>query len=258
VDRYVDFSANSKIYDRRHGAVISDQLVQAVANRVPRDATIIDIGAGTGRVSVALASYGFRAVAVDPAIPMLQGMQQKSGAARVAAVAAEGSRLPFRRDCADAVILARLLYLVADWQGMLREAMEVLGRGGVLFHEWGNGDASEAWVQVREKARSLFQEAGVESPFHPGARSEGAVDSCLRELGFLRKEQIAAGAGPVPHRVPPGRGLAQSPESPMDEVHAIPAGLHWPRSPGWAGVTLPWFSVNGICRRHPMETSWNI
>ena len=87
-------------------------------------------------------------------------MQQKSGAARVAAVAAEGSRLPFRRDCADAVILARLLYLVADWQGMLREAMEVLGRGGVLFHEWGNGDASEAWVQVREKARSLFQEAG--------------------------------------------------------------------------------------------------
>jgi hypothetical protein len=74
---------------------------------------------------------------------------------------------------------------------------EVLRQGGILFHEWGNGDASEAWVQVREKARSLFQEAGVETPFHPGARSEIEVDSCLRDLGFHRREQIEAGAGPT-------------------------------------------------------------
>jgi hypothetical protein len=80
---------------------------------------------------------------------------------------------------------------------LLREAKEVLRQGGILFHEWGNGDASEAWVQVREKARSLFQEAGVETPFHPGARSEGEVDSCLRDLGFLRRERIEAGAGPA-------------------------------------------------------------
>jgi SAM-dependent methyltransferase len=158
---------------------------------------IIDIGAGTGRVSVALASSGFQVIAVDPAIPMLQAMQQKSGEARVAAVAAEGSRLPFRRNSADAVVLARLLYLVPDWRDLLREAKEVLRRGGILFHEWGNGDASEAWVQVREKARSLFQEACVETPFHPGARTEAEVDSCLSGLGFLRREQIEAGAGPA-------------------------------------------------------------
>lgn len=197
VHERVDFSANSKIYDRRHGAVISDQLAQAMADRLPPDATIIDIGAGTGRVSVALAGRGLRVIAVDPAVPMLQAMQEKSGEARVMAVAAEGSSLPFRRNAADAVVLARLLYLVRDWRGLLREAKEVLRRGGILFHEWGNGDAGEAWVQVREKARSLFQEAGVEAPFHPGARSEVEVDACLRDLGFLRKEQIEAGAGPA-------------------------------------------------------------
>jgi SAM-dependent methyltransferase len=128
---------------------------------------------------------------------MLQTMQRKSGQALVRAVAAEGTRLPFRRNSADAVVVARLLYLVADWRGLLREAKEVLRQGGVLFHEWGNGYASEAWVQVREKARSLFQEAGVETPFHPGARSEVEVDSCLRDLGFHRREQIEAGAGPA-------------------------------------------------------------
>jgi len=51
---------------------------------------------------------------------MLQVMQRKSGEA-VLAVSAEGARLPFRRMSADAVVLARLLYLVEDWQGLLRE-----------------------------------------------------------------------------------------------------------------------------------------
>ena len=93
--------------------------------------------------------------------------------------------------------MARLLYLVADWHSLLRETKEILKQGGILFHEWGNGDDSETWVQVREKARSLFQEAGVAAAFHPGARSEDEVDSCLRDLGFYRREQIEAGAGPA-------------------------------------------------------------
>jgi SAM-dependent methyltransferase len=197
VPRRVDFNSNSKIYDDRHGAVISDQLAQAVADRLRLGSTIIDIGAGTGRVAIVLAGNGFKVVAVDPAFAMLQTMQRKSANAPLLAVAAEGTRLPLRRRCADAVVLARLLYLVSDWQGLLREAKGVLRPGGTLFHEWGNGDASEAWVQVREEARSLFQEAGFETPFHPGARSEAEVDCCVRDLGFRRTDQIEAGAGPA-------------------------------------------------------------
>jgi SAM-dependent methyltransferase len=197
VPRRVDFNSNSKIYDDRHGAVISDQLGQAVADRLRLGSTIIDIGSGTGRVAIALAGSGFKVVAVDAAFAMLQTMRRKSADAALLAVAAEGARLPLRRRCADAVVMARLLYLVSDWQGLLREAKAVLRPSGTLFHEWGNGDASEAWVQVREKARSLFQEAGVETPFHPGARSEAEVDCCVRDLGFRRTDQIEAGAGPA-------------------------------------------------------------
>lgn len=192
----VDFSDNSKIYDHRHGAVISNELAQSLANHLRRDQTIIDVGAGTGRLAVALASMGFQVFAVDPSLSMLQAMQRKSEVL-VQAVTADGTCLPFRRNSADAIVLARLLYLVADWQGLLREAKGALRQGGILFHEWGNGDASEAWVQVREKARSLFQEAGVETPFHPGARSEFEVDSYVCDLGFHRREQIQASAGPA-------------------------------------------------------------
>jgi SAM-dependent methyltransferase len=61
---------------------------------------------------------------------------------------------------------------MADWQSVLREALDVLKPGGCLFHEWGNGEADEEWVQIREKARRLFEGAGVKNPFDPGARSE--------------------------------------------------------------------------------------
>jgi hypothetical protein len=48
-----------------------------------------------------------------------------------------------------------MLYLLADWRGSLREARDLIKPGGGLFHEWGNGDDGEPWVQVREKARAL-------------------------------------------------------------------------------------------------------
>jgi SAM-dependent methyltransferase len=126
---------------------------------------------------------------------MLQTMQRKS--AKALSVAAEGTRLPVRRNSADAVVVARLLYLVPDWQALLRETAQVLLQGGILFHEWGNGDSSEAWVHICEKPRSLFEEAGISNPFHPDARSEVDVDSALRDFGFLRREEIEAGAGPT-------------------------------------------------------------
>jgi hypothetical protein len=52
-------------------------------------------------------------------------------------------------------------------------------------------------VNVREKARSLFEDAGVPSPFHPGARSEDEVDDELMILGFDRIADLSMGPGPT-------------------------------------------------------------
>ena len=65
------------------------------------------------------------------------------------------------------------------------------------MHEWGNGQADEEWVQIREKARTLFEEAGVSSPFHPGVRSEREVDEALKVAGFVRSADLRIGPGPT-------------------------------------------------------------
>ena len=195
----VDFSANASIYDRRHGAVLALDIAHDLASRgeLLRDGRVLDVGAGTGRVAIAFAAIGYKTVALDPALPMLSELRRKSPEGEIQAVVGEGARLPFAADRFDAVVLARVLYLMADWRTVLQQAYDVLKPGGCLFHEWGNGEAEEAWVQIRAQARTLFEDAGVKNPFHPGARSEAEIDNFLVRLGLDFRDEWRIGPGPT-------------------------------------------------------------
>jgi SAM-dependent methyltransferase len=197
VEERVDFSANAGVYDRRHGGTMSDDEVGRLwmTARLHSGATVLDIGAGTGRVAIPLAGRGCNVVAVEPARGMLAQLREKATDNRVLAVLAEGSNLPFPGGRFDAVVVARLLYLTPDWRAILAEADRVLAAGGCLLHEWGNGQGDEEWVQIREEARSLFEQAGVPAPFHPGVRSETVVDDELEGLQLLRDGQVEIGPG---------------------------------------------------------------
>jgi len=87
--RRVDFSGNALVYDQRHGAVLADVLARALTQRLRPGSRILDIGAGTGRVSVAFAGLGFQVIAIEPAIPMLRRLQEKAGTVPIGRVAAE-------------------------------------------------------------------------------------------------------------------------------------------------------------------------
>lgn len=198
VNERVDFSRNAGVYDRRHGALLSEYEVARLSMAVALHpgVRILDIGAGTGRVAIPLAEIGCNVVAVEPAWGMVEALRAKAQATKVRIIAGEGARLPFPDGRADVVVIARLLYLTPDWHAVLTEAYRVLASGGHLLHEWGNGDADEEWVQIREEARALFEVAGVHVPFHPGVRSEVEVDNYLEVLGFVRAADLPMSAGP--------------------------------------------------------------
>ena len=194
----VDFSANAANYDRRHGSVLPEETARslAAAATLGSNDSILDIGAGTGRVASAFLGLGYPVVAVEPAVSMAEAFRTKTVALPTRVVRGEGERLPFRSSIVDAVVIARLLYLAVDWPTILREAHRVLKPGGRLLHEWGNGHAAEAWAQIREKARALFEDAGIVAPFHPGARSEEQIDQHLTTLGFVTRSKVVVGPGP--------------------------------------------------------------
>jgi SAM-dependent methyltransferase len=199
VTQRVDFSSNAKVYDRRHGAALSEDVAKSLAQcaTLKSGTRVLDIGAGTGRVSLPLAELGCDVIAMEPASGMRAELRDKALKVPLRIVAGDGVRLPFASGSFDVVILARLLYLVSHWRETLEESIRVLASGGHLLHEWGNGQEDEPWVQIREKTRSLFEQAGVKAPFHPGARSEAEVDAYLRTLGATPSGDISAGPGPT-------------------------------------------------------------
>lgn len=193
----IDFSRKATVYDRRHGALLGagdvDRLWAAAG--LQRSATVLDIGAGTGRVAIPLAERGCAVVALEPAGAMVDQLRGKADQSRVSMVIGEGGELPFRSGTFDAVVIARVLYLASDWRHILREARRVLAAGGVLLHEWGNGQADEEWVLIREEARRLFENAGIAKPFHPGVRSETEVSQELGTLELVRASEVLMGPG---------------------------------------------------------------
>jgi SAM-dependent methyltransferase len=199
VSKRIDFSANAAIYDRRHGTTASDDGLHRLgrAAGMQKGARVLDIGAGTGRVAIPLAVHGYRVAAIEPAPGMLAQLRAKDVDGRVLAIVGEGARLPFRTGLFDVAVIARLLYLTNDWRTILSEARRVLADGGVLLHEWGNGEADEAWVRIREEGRRLFEQAGVPAPFHPGVRSEAEVDAQLAAFQRVREATIDLEPGPA-------------------------------------------------------------
>lgn len=193
----VDFSDNAAVYDRRHGTALSQEEADRLcaAAQLHGSASVLDLGAGRGRVAIPMAACGCDVVAVEPSAGMVRALRAKDPSGTVSLLVGEGARLPFRTASFEAVIIARLLYLTPDWQRILAECRRVLLPGGRLLHEWGNGEGDEAWVRVREEARRLFESAGVERPFHPGVRSEAEVEQRLEQLGFDSAGSVSMGSG---------------------------------------------------------------
>ena len=198
MSKRIDFSANAPVYDRRHGAALAPDVARSLALKaaLTQGTRVLDVGAGTGRVAHAFADLGCDVVALDPALAMLDQLRSKASTRRVRAVVGEGARLPFADCVFDAAVIARVLYLAADWRAVLQETHDALKPGGFLLHEWGNGSADEEWVRIREKTRALFQDAGIADPFHPGSRTEVEVDVYLATMGLAQTDRMLAGPGP--------------------------------------------------------------
>ena len=118
MSKRIDFSANAPVYDRRHGAALAPDVARSLALKaaLTQGTRVLDVGAGTGRVAHAFADLGCDVVALDPALAMLDQLRSKASTRRVRAVVGEGASLPFADCVFDAAVIARVLYLAADWR----------------------------------------------------------------------------------------------------------------------------------------------
>jgi SAM-dependent methyltransferase len=117
---------------------------QAVEWLLPEGAAhVLDLGAGTGKLTRQLLDHGLEVTAVEPSEGMREQLRQAVPGATVLAGAAE--HIPLPDHSVDAVLVAQAWHWV-DPAAAVPEAARVLSPGGWLGLLWNVRDEREDWV----------------------------------------------------------------------------------------------------------------
>jgi SAM-dependent methyltransferase len=124
------------------------------------DSDVLDLAAGTGKLTRALIAAGARVTAVEPLFAMRQMLQQHLPEATVMEGTAE--KIPVPDESLDLVTVAQAFHWF-DAAAALNEIARVLRPGGGLAAIWNVRDESVDWMAM---IRELIEEARADTPSH--------------------------------------------------------------------------------------------
>ena len=137
------YEANARRYDRLHPGVAGDIAYYAALARGRR---VVEIGAGTGRMSAALAGEAAQLIALDHSPAMLgRAVARLRGIERAHVLCADARALPLRGRFELAVLAYRTVQHLADAGCRLQlfcELRTLLAPAGVLAFDTWHGPAS--------------------------------------------------------------------------------------------------------------------
>jgi ubiquinone/menaquinone biosynthesis C-methylase UbiE len=164
-DDYADFYdwENAQTLDRR-----DVRFWQDMARRV--NGRVLELGCGTGRVTLPIARTGARIVGVDRSAEMLSHARRRAGRARLkrkpSLVRADIRSLPFRKSMRFDLVMApygilQSLVREADLKATLASVFQVLSKGGVFGLDL--VPDLPVWKEYRNQVRFRGQRRGSQS-----------------------------------------------------------------------------------------------
>jgi ubiquinone/menaquinone biosynthesis C-methylase UbiE len=165
--------------------LILDSLQGAAGPR----ARLLEVGTGTGRISVPLLQRGANLFGCDLSAKMMARQWAKWPAARLAQ--ADATALPYADAAFDGVLTIHVLHLVGDWHAALREIRRVLRPGGAFVNSWNPHTESDIDTELRDYWRSRVEALGGRWR-RPGVQSREELLAELNRMNAKVTELTAA------------------------------------------------------------------
>jgi len=140
-DHALSFKTVAEAYDRARPSYPAEAAAWLVGNQ---HSTVVELGAGTGKLTELLVAAGHEVIATDPLPEMLAQLRARVPGARTAVATAE--RIPVASFSADVVVCAQAFHWF-DHDVALPEIARVLRPGGVLALVWNARDEAIPWVR---------------------------------------------------------------------------------------------------------------
>ncbi|HVR88938.1 MAG TPA: class I SAM-dependent methyltransferase [Candidatus Limnocylindria bacterium] len=236
------FAKTTDIYERVRPEY-PDAAVDLLARELGlvRGRIVVDVGAGTGKLTRALVRTGATVIAVEP----LAEMRQRLAVIVPLAVAFDGTaeRMALRDASAHAITVAQAFHWF-DGDQALAEFHRVLVPGGKLALIWNVRDRSVPWVDAFD---AIIDRVDPERPDHQTGRWHDAFER-TRDFGPLRQREFGHAQELRPdeivERARTVSSIASLPderrEQVLDEFRAL-AETH-PELRGRPLVTLPYIT----------------
>jgi SAM-dependent methyltransferase len=158
-ERSLSFGAQAAAYERGRPSYPPEAIDWLLPNGA-RD--VLDLGAGTGKLTTRLVERGLDVVAVDPIAEMLEVLS--NSLPDTPALLGTAEEIPLPDDSVDAVLVAQAWHWF-DTEQAVKEVARVLRPGGRLGLVWNTRDERLGWVKDlgriigREDARDAFDDA---------------------------------------------------------------------------------------------------
>jgi len=144
VERFVEETDAAYGPQRLKNAVETD-----IVRRFMCGERLLDVGIGTGRVSLPLLQNGLRLTGVDTSAPMIECCGSDARAKTVRLVQGELESLPFAAQAFDTTISVDAFAHFPNWAANLDELLRVTRIGGRIIVDVGSRDHIEAVAQCR-------------------------------------------------------------------------------------------------------------
>ncbi len=230
----VSFDRAAEFYDetRRLPSETAEELTELLVEEVAGQGACLEIGVGTGRISLPLCRRGVTVLGIDISPAMLRRLVDNAGgSAPFPVLLADATGIPAADGTVGRVLASHVLHLIPAWRDALDEIVRVLRPGGALLADFG-GNPTAPWSADTE---SVLRRHGVVR-VRPGAPGPEAVAEHLglsarplRPLRFVQRRTLA-------QDVDDWEGQIFSwtwPYSPEQVRTACSAVRRWARGAGW-------------------------